>query len=131
MTPEDYRRDPVRFVRDFIVWDELAAPLLPWQWSALLAYAQAREANRRARMRSDGWVKRAGEELARLEREANQELEGMGIDWGAGDDRTVHVCACGFSSESLEAMADHAIRGHRWPVGDPVLDNQGQGDGHL
>lgn len=94
-------------------------------------------------MRSDGWVQRAAEELRRLEEAADQALGELGAEAAAGRlevgwdpapgrDVTVYACGCGFSSESLEAMANHAIRGHRWPDAFPgLLEDHGQADGHF
>lgn len=39
----------------------------------------------------------------------------LGVDLAAGDDRTVHHCACGYRTELLEVMAIHQVRAHQFP----------------
>jgi len=119
----DYRRDLGAFVRD-VLGEQFK--LEHWQQQFFEAFDRGRRlALKGGRMRSDGWLKRATDALRQLEAEAAEELEAYraralegGIDWARGPDRTVFRCGCGQSFESLEGLANHAIRGHRWPPED-------------
>lgn len=125
MTPEDARRDLVGFVR--WAFDDGPVPLSPWQWAMLEKLARVprgRVVSMGGPMRSDGWLRRATENLRNLEAQAEIDLArtledaglvSHGVDWASGPDRTVWGCSCGEWFDSLDDLATHAVRGHRWP----------------